>query len=1064
MVKQLLVIYLFSFTYLFGQKGIDINQQLAFTQLEEAFFLAPTKADSAEVFFITALTYFKEKQFLGDFYVRSKKPLRQLYQSGNYPLAIKWLEIISNAYANDFEKGANTIYDIRFEIARAYYFGKKHASCLEVIQQSRALESAKIDSLAIANMLNLEGAALRNLDNYEGAIAAYKEALEIRIKVLGEKHNLVASVYYNIGFAYHEQRIINKAINYYQKARIIRTQLLGPDHINLMKLYNNEANLFGDLGQNEKAIVQVSKALEILEKNTNEPTEQLGRLYLNLGVAYKATSAYIEAEGYFNQALKIFESLPTVSPTSSKVYFNLGNLYRERQQPIRAIESHQKALELYQEMADADQGGIADVYTNLGVVYLSMATFDKGLTFFSNALGIYKKIENYEDVANTYNNIGDVYFRMQKLELAKLFQDSALHIQAELFDQKHPAIAYTYNKLSEIALAQNDHQLALAYIQKALIANHQTFGDTAPAVSPSSNGYLRYDYFFEALLLKADILQQSFSKDREKLQLAQQQYHIADSILSNLRNELTSKADKINLAQKVQQLSKVAIANAWQLAAMTGQKSYWDEAFYFAEKSKANVLLQSISANNAKQFAGIPDSLLALEEELQSDINYYSLQLVDRPDSTKKPLFQAELFEARQMHKKLISRFEEDFPIYYELKYASQIPRVKAVQFGLPEKTAMVSYFTGDSVLYAFYVSKNDYQVFSTPLNVKAFSKRLNAFTKGAKSTSQSLGRVFVSTGQALYQQVFPFPIPESIRQLVIIPDGQLTKIPFEALLTAEVDTKAAIDFSTLPYLINDFDISYTPSASLYYQSQTNTQPNTYANNAELVAFAPVFSNEEPLSPSTQRFLKNSEDQERAFTQDGTYISPLPGTAIELEAISQVFADNNLSTTNFTYQQATEAQIKSQLVQKCRYLHIATHGFINEDYPDLSGLLFATDTSSLENAILAAGEVYGLQLKANLVVLSACETGKGKITSGEGVLGLSRAFLYAGADNLIVSLWKVDDRATAELMAAFYTTHLKRTVERLPFKEALRQAKLQLIQSKEFSQPYYWSAFVLIGE
>lgn len=1058
MRKYLILIITLCCTSLLGQTVVVQNTAQAFKVLEKAVKLVPSQADSANALYQIAEGYFLENDSLDHFFLNGKSLFRQLYSKDYSLIAANWLESILKQAQ---EGGLTTSFEVYYELARAHYFGKRFSSCLAEIQASKIIEEQ--DTLLIASMLNLAGAANRQMGKSKEAIVAYQKALGLRRKILGENHNLVASLYNNLGIAYRNLDLVTKAVYYYDKAKDIRSNILGDRDPEMVKLYNNLANLFTDIGRTDQAISYLSKALQIAEENSTGSKEELGNLYLNLGTAYKQNVAFDEAESFYNRALVTFESSNSLANLAF-TYNNLGTTYRQKGQALLAIENHQKALETHLAIAEVDKVGLADVHTNLSHDYLSIDDFEKSLANLTLAQTIYNQEEASEDIANTYNNIGDVYFRMQKLELAKLFQDSALHIQAELFDQKHPAIAYTCNKLCEIALAQNDHQLALAYIQKALIANHQTFGDTDPAVSPSSNGYLRYDYFFEALLLKADIFRQSFSKDREKLQLAQQQYHIADSILSNLRNELTSKADKINLAQKVQQLSKVAIATAWQLAAISDQKAYLDEAFYFAEKSKANVLLQSISANNAKQFAGIPDSLLALEEELQSDINYYSLQLLDRPDSTKIPLFQAELFEARQMHKKLISRFEEDFPIYYELKYASQIPRVNAVQFGLSEKTAMVSYFTGDSVLYAFYLSKNDYQVFSTSLNALAFTKNINAFTKGAKSTSQSLGRVFVSTGQALYQQVFPFPIPESIKQLVIIPDGQLTKIPFEALLTTEVNTKAAIDFSTLPYLINDFDISYTPSASLYYQSQTNTQPNTYSNNAELVAFAPVFSNEEPLSPSTQRFLENSGDQERAFTKDGTYISPLPGTAIELEAISLVFAYNNLSTTNFTYQQATEAQIKSKLVQECRYLHIATHGFINEDYPDLSGLLFATDTSSLENAILAAGEVYGLQLKANLVVLSACETGKGKITSGEGVLGLSRAFLYAGADNLIVSLWKVDDRATAELMTAFYTTHLKRSVDRLPFKEALRQAKLQLIQSKEFSQPYYWSAFVLIGE
>jgi CHAT domain-containing protein len=200
----------------------------------------------------------------------------------------------------------------------------------------------------------------------------------------------------------------------------------------------------------------------------------------------------------------------------------------------------------------------------------------------------------------------------------------------------------------------------------------------------------------------------------------------------------------------------------------------------------------------------------------------------------------------------------------------------------------------------------------------------------------------------------------------------------------------------------------------------------------------------------------------RTVTLGGNTIASLPATEAEIEQIAQVFDQNGKRAKAYLYNKAAEDALKSNTLQKHRFIHIATHGFVNEDQPDLSGLLFYPDTASAEDHILYTGEIYSLPLQADLVVLSACETGLGENVKGEGLLGLSRAFLYAGARNLMVSLWKVQDQATSDLMVDFYRQYWQN--ESLPYSAPLHQAKLNMIQSKQFNHPYYWSAFVLIGD
>jgi len=195
---------------------------------------------------------------------------------------------------------------------------------------------------------------------------------------------------------------------------------------------------------------------------------------------------------------------------------------------------------------------------------------------------------------------------------------------------------------------------------------------------------------------------------------------------------------------------------------------------------------------------------------------------------------------------------------------------------------------------------------------------------------------------------------------------------------------------------------------------------------------------------------------------DRSYITPLPATVTETEAIFKLYDDNNLKAKVLLHNNANEKLIKSGELEHFKVLHFATHGFVNSERPELSGLLLEQDTTGGEDGILYSGEIYNLKLNSDLVVLSACETGLGKIQKGEGIIGLTRALLYAGAKNIIVSLWQVADDSTSDLMVNFYKNSLAVKGHR-SFSESLRNAKLNMISNGKYAHPLFWSPFILIG-
>ncbi|MCK5029584.1 MAG: CHAT domain-containing protein, partial [Bacteroidales bacterium] len=270
------------------------------------------------------------------------------------------------------------------------------------------------------------------------------------------------------------------------------------------------------------------------------------------------------------------------------------------------------------------------------------------------------------------------------------------------------------------------------------------------------------------------------------------------------------------------------------------------------------------------------------------------------------------------------------------------------------------------------------------------------------------------------------------------------------------------------------YNISYSYSANLFYKTFPK-EPTTKIEHTDLndwIAFAPVFDDQSSASLTlrTRELLRDMDNfssdtiNKRGTLISGEYVSPIPATQNEVEEIFKQFDQRGKKALVQIKQSANEGFLKSKEIEKYKYLHFATHGFVNTVKPELSGILLAQDSTINEDGILYTGEIYNLKLNADLTVLSACETGLGEIKKGEGIIGLTRALLYAGSKNIIVSLWKVADESTSQLMIDFYKHVLDNENNGTEFSESLRQAKLNMIKNGKYAHPFYWSPFILIGK
>jgi len=299
----------------------------------------------------------------------------------------------------------------------------------------------------------------------------------------------------------------------------------------------------------------------------------------------------------------------------------------------------------------------------------------------------------------------------------------------------------------------------------------------------------------------------------------------------------------------------------------------------------------------------------------------------------------------------------------------------------------------------------------------------------------------------ALYRDVVA-PVADLLEPgggLIVVPDGVLSYVPFEALV---MDSTGASDYGSLAYLGRRVAISYAPSSSVLRTIRSGGDGVRPAPTMDLVAFGdPVFAGELSAMRSGPSVL-------------GEDLARLPYTGDEVRTIGELFPEGR--TRIFLREDATEeAVLSGNALAGARFVHFATHGIVDEDHPDFSGLALSATDGEAGDGFLQVAEIFNLHLDADLVVLSACETGLGRMVRGEGLLGLTRAFLYAGASSLVVSLWSVADRSTSELMKRFYGSLVNEKQSR---SVALKDAKLSMLDDPEFAHPFNWAPFVLIGD
>lgn len=969
------------------------------------------------------------------------------------------------------------IYSLKNEFDKALEF---HFKSLEIRKQLYGEKSVDVSS-SYASI----GSVYHNNSEYDKAIEYYLISLSIQKDLFGENNTSVAESYVNLGRVYYDKAEYDISLEHYFKSLSIRKELLGEKNIPVSESYNFIGIVYRDKAEYDKALEYYFKSLEIRKEVLGENSAFVSESYNNIGMVFDDRNEYDRALEYYLKSLTISKDLFGDTNMYSAIYYNnIGTVYQEKGEYGKSLENYLKSLEIRKEVFGDKNPSVATSYINIGSVCFDMSEYDKGLEYSFKGLDLLKELfgDNRPDVALSYSNIGMFYSRKGQYDKALEYEFKGLAIREKLYGDKHSEITMSFDNLGQIYSLLRNYPKAIYYFHNGIAASVSGVTDTSDIYNvPRIENYLNWKYLLEAINAKAEILAnypESISQTYpiKSLQLIALQHYLAsDTLILKVRKSIITQSDKITLGEKASDVYKGAIQVCEKLIKSSKTqkdiRKYSELSFYFSEQNKSMVLLESLAGTQGLKFAGVPDSLLQKEHNIKTGIHLLEKKIAENSDSITAIELRENLFAINRRYEELITSFEKNYPEYYNLKYSAKNPSVNDIQKSLDDKTAIRSYFVGDSILTIYTITKKNLRVSQVPL-IKNLNDSILWFRYGLTMSSPKMKEYYRRLGFTLYKNLFPNPDEpgKQIRNIIIIPDGNLAKIPFETLLTENYSGNTD-EYKSYPFLINKYNISYSYSTNLFYRTFSDEKPGKSEKSSlkDWLAFAPVFDTGNGMVLSTRelqnelRSMKTDSLMRSGSIIDRDYISSLPATETETRSILKIYDDNNLRSRILLYDDANEQCIKSGILQDYKIIHFATHGFVNSERPDLSGIILARDTTSVEDGILFSGEIYNLNLNADLVVLSACETGLGKIHKGEGIIGLTRAFLYSGVRSLIVSLWQVADASTSDLMVYFYRSSVENKNSK-SYSEALRSAKLKMISDGKYAHPLFWSPFILIGE
>lgn len=914
------------------------------------------------------------------------------------------------------------------------------------LQEAATLQGIQEDLAGQSLTLYALGGAYFRQGDPQKAIAAFEAVLEKQQRVGNQ--NLIAAVHFSLGNIYNQRGQYQRAQEMAETSLRIYQQLGDKGEIasTLVTLGSIDASL----GDYQQALSRYTEAIA-LQREIGQRTGEAETL-VTMADLYRQLGSYDLSLSTYQQALTIQRDIGNQG-TEAMILEYMGSVQRLAQDDAAALKSYEGAIALARQQQNSLQE--ATFLASLSRLHIDNQRPEAAVVSLNQALEIYRQQKNVLGEASVLGQLGRLYASRQEYDRAVAVLADALTLVRTT--QVPVAEANVLGNLGRVYRLQRNFADSYATLQQELRLR-ETTGDRAGQA----------ESLYQIALVE---------RDQNNLLAAKTTLERAIALVEELRTSVTSDSLRTSFFASKQAYYELYIDVLMQLHAQEPEQNYAAIALQTSERARARSLLDLLTLAQAEIREGVAPRLLGEAEALGQQIEAAEKQqaaLLNRNAS------QAQLTGVQQEIDRLLARLQTveaqiraTSPRYAALTQPQPLSLKDIQQQVLDDQTLLLQYSLGEDRSYLWVVSATELRSYKLPgratleATAQAFYRevqRPDAEIRGDRSIIAVQRRGSQGQESPLdnpLSQVLLGPIADQLQgqRLLIVADGALQYVPFAALLIPGKDATP---------LIAQHEVIHLPSASTLGLLRRETAQRSPAPKTLAIFADPVFTMEDerfqmflkPLPPESVPDLDAIAFQQ-ARRSLNFRLDRLPFTAIEAEKIGAIVPDAQaFVASGFA---ASRENVLDADLSEYRIVHFATHGLLNSENPELSGIVLSLFTAQGEpqNGFLRLRDIFNLKLPADLVVLSACETGLGQTVRGEGVVGLTRGFMYAGAPRVVVSLWSVDDEGTSELMSRFYRKLLQ---DRLTPAAALRAAQIEMSQDPQWRSPYYWAAFTLQGE
>ena len=971
-------------------------------------------------------------------------------------------------------------------------------------------QSAQSDQIRKADKLWYNAADLQEKRQYRESLLLFRKALRIYTKELGGKHEWVGDTYLPIADHFTYIKEPDSATIYYKNAIDIYSDILPEHNSKLLSAYNNMSIAYAEANEYEDALRIQKNVLRIKKKNAPKLTLSLATSYANIGDTYLYMGRYEEAINNMKIALSIRrDSLGFGHPSVAKIYNNLSVLYKEFGALDKAEKYALLAHEIYSEDKINNDGELSDVYVNLGNICELKTDFERAMAYQKKALIIRSKIygSDHVHVAVCLENIANIYSLKGEKELAleenlksyKIFGQSSNSINyakscenlgnrysalgeykkaLDLYKQSEDIFSSVHNighvdiviillNLAECEVDIENYKSAQNYLRRAennlkLNMNRSLWVDlkliSCRLLEKKSEPEKVINEFSQLI----DNLIISYEKStslltEEELNAIMKTFSsratffynlTADSIkfLCHAEEDLNRCIGALNILQSRYDYgrSRYDLAKKYffvfeMLLKVYNESKEYKEMFDACEESKLLLQQKSFDLTTKLLESIVNDSLLHDYKLVLFQLNKKEkvLYSFERQDTALIERLEAQIFDLREKLLDKKGRMEIAHPQLFNILNPPEPVKMEKIKAALVGDRTLLEYFVGDSSVFVFVVRSDTFHIeeIKKDFALEEWVSDIQRSILSEETTSgniDSLSRLFVERSRSIYQKIVA-PVEDLLtEEVIIVPDGVLGYLPFDVLVTND-----ATDISDAKYFIHDHQIAYQYSATLWLEMKKKK----VSPKKQVLAYAPDFPARPIDTTYSDLYAMRSDLWRLRFSKD------------------EVNAIDNTWSVDKTFGEDATVQNFIRDASDYRIVHLSTHGKADDRVGDYCYLAFTEISDTLDRKLYVR-DLYNMKLNADMVVLSACETGLGELQQGEGILSLARGFAYAGAKSIVSTLWSVDDKSTSDIMASFYK-HLKdgKTKD-----ASLRQAKLDYLFENPNAHPFYWAAFTAVGD